>query len=562
MVFSISMPDLCSTTATELASHLRSSRALHREVSFSESDVGSIEDSLPLLAHADAMTLSGSDAAALLQQATRMLDANYAEAMTTMSDPERDLVLTMQTCVEQGPQEALRQVRPGTPAQTLALRAQAYLDATGAGDATDHARCIGMLDFLGKVVNNQFSEDHWRWAANFANAGVRTGLIVALTTVLRQLIGFELEKALQLGDAAFSSRELLGLSAMLLGSGLNLAGAMRDEINHTATLQSRLSRGSMAALSIGALMLASQIGEPSVLGASMSSIGVQTASYTLARDLMQLFFPLYDNAEINLGGTVVGAVSYSAAQIYISEAMDRFSPSSGAGRVMAVARSVPTAEKSMLAHVMQWFVAESNPAAVARTAATGEHAVADKVRRAISALQPDLAQDMTRGVLNAVVEVSDDLVRTGISRALQVRQAKAAAQAEALAEGRDPATSVAALPRELTDGLRLRLGMRMPNATQAADQFLNVGAMRTSAFEVIMGMAMSAAVAMEKTNLSAANQLHAVNAVVGVAAAMIYSSFVYVNVQAPAPAQNKASQEPTAATVLRRRCVSKAAATS
>ena len=555
MLFSASLPNVNNAILSQSSMRSCDQQPLHRQFSRSESDINRIEAGLPTSASSNLLQISGNEAAGLLQQASRLLDADYAESMAGLSCMERDLVLTTQTLVEQGAEPALKQTKAGEPARLLALKVQEYLDGDSEQNGTVHARAIGVLDFLGKVINNDFTGDHARWAANLANVAFRTGLIVALTTVVRQLVGFEIEKALQLGDATFSSREIIGFAAMLLGSGLNLAGALRDEINHTATTQSRLSRATMAALSVGALLIASQVGNPSVLSASMSSIGVQTASYTLARDLIQLFFPLHNNATINLGGTLAGGASYSAAQFVTGEAMERFAPSSGAGRVMAVARSVMNSGKAVFpAPMVEWFAEKvAVPAASANT-----YAVADRVHSAIRALQPDLKQDFTRGVLNAMAEVSDDLMRAGASRALDVKRNQAVARAQAMTQGGDPEAGVAELPREHTEGLRMRLSARLPNATQVADQFLNVSAMRTSAFEIIMGLAMSAAIALEQSSLSEANQAHAVNAVVAGAAALIYPSFVYVDVQSkPASADAKPGRDQLQETELRRRCVSK-----
>jgi hypothetical protein len=535
MLFSASLPDLRTACPHELTPAQASPNQWHRACSFSESDIASIEAGLLAQDVLAEPPLSGQQMAGLLQQALLGLDAEYAEAMQILSPPQQELVLTMQTLTEQGPAAAQAQSRPGTPAHTLARQAWAYLDERGHAGATTHERTLGVLDFLGKLINNRFDSDLGRSAANLVNVGVRTGLIVALTTTLRQIIGFELEKALQLGEASVEARELIGLSAMLLGAGLNLAGAVRDECNGTASARSRVARTTMAALSVGTLLLVSQVGTPSVLGTSASSVGVQMAAYTLSRDVLQLFFPLHDNSGINLGGTLIGGASYSVLQFLSGEAMNRWAPHSGAGWVM-------TSAAAGAENLTQWFAGQLDDAPETPSTASLPAYIVGRVNSAIGALMPDLRQDALRGGINAMVEVADDLVRGAVSRSIQVHQLKQATWGQALRHGENPASAVAALPREATEGLRIRLGARIPGAGQIADQLLTVTAMRTSAFEIIVGMGLSAATALQGTRLSAGSQAHAVNAVVALAATLIYPPLIYAGAQSPRPAASVSTQ--------------------
>ncbi|OXJ21514.1 hypothetical protein CFB82_41060 [Burkholderia sp. HI2714] len=490
----------------------------------------------------------------MLENAAKILDEYNGEVMYAMSCESRErpenleVALTLEEIAKHGADRGIERSAPGTPAHELAREAAAFLqdrqEAQGGAPLTARERAIAVMDFAGRIINNDFEGGLGRWAANGANVGIRTGLIVGLTTTLRQLIGFGIEKALQLGDAPMPAREVIGAAAMLLGPALNIAGLVRDEANHTATSQSRTARVAMLALSIGALLVASQTGEPSTLGSLMSSFGPQMASYTLARDLAQLFFPLNDNAPINLGSALAGGAAYSAVQFGVGEAMDSWAPSSGAGRVMGAAAAAARAPASAAAtteRMVEWFTSKPGSTSAAHASPVSAESVSDRVRSAIGSLQPDLAQDVTRGVLNATAEIFDDLVRPGISRALHVSQTQAAIRREALEEGRDPEAAVAALPREDTDGLRVRVAARMPNSTQVADQFLTTDAMRTSAFQTIMGIAMSAATALEETNLSSANQGHVINAVVAAVVALIYQPFLYAHAQRTPAALPEAS---------------------
>ncbi|WP_157652077.1 hypothetical protein [Burkholderia ubonensis] len=542
-----SLPNLSSIGGLN---DITKSSALNRSQSLSslsETDIGHIESSLAATARPKSVGIPARDAVHLLENAKKILDAYNADAMSAMPAEGEQVVLALQEIAELGADRGIE--RSGdTPVDELAREAAAFLldrqAAQGGEPLTGRERAIAVMDFAGRIINNDFEGGLGRWAANGVNVGIRTGLIVGLTTTLRQLIGFSIEKAYQLRDAPMPAREVIGAAAMLLGPALNIAGFARDEANHTATPQSRTARVAMLALSVGALIVASQTGEPSTLGSLMSSFGPQMASYTLARDLAQLFLPLNDNAPINLGGALAGGAAYSAVQFGVGEALDSWAPSSGAGRVMGAAAAAARPSASAAAtteRMVEWFTSEPGSTSAAHASLSSAESVSDRVRSAISSLQPDLAQDVTRGVLNAAAEIFDDLVRPGISRALHVSQTQAATRQQALAERGDPEAAVAALSREDTDGLRVRVAARVPSSTEVANQFLTTDAMRTSALQTIMGIAMSAATALENTNLSSANQGHVVNAVVAAVVALIYEPFLYAHAQRTPAALPEAS---------------------
>lgn len=500
-----------------------------------ESDIGHIESCLEAGTGPDRGAIPGADARCLLENVMRVLDAHNGDAMSEMSRESQDIALGIAGIAENGGDGGNPRLQPGAQTHAVIQQAAAFVQgrqqAQGAVPLTARERGIAVMDFVARVLANDFEEDSWRWAANAVNAGVRTGLIVGMTTTLRQLIGFSIEKALQLGDAPMPAREAIGIAAMLIGPGLNIAGFCRDELRDTATAQSRAARISMLALSIGALIMTSQTGNPSTLGASMSSFGPQVLAYTIARDLVQAFFPLDNNAPNNLGGSIAGSAVYSGVQFCVGEAVNAWAPSSGAGRVMAAAdaaaRSYTSAATGM-DRVVDWFAAQLDSSSAN---APDEESIRSRVHRALNDLCPDLTQDIVCGVLNATAEIIDDLVRPGISRALHVRQLRENVSLEAQAEGRSPKAAVAALSRQETEGLRLSVGPRWPDRTQVADQMLTTGAARTSAFQVIMGVTMSAANALTHTHLSPPVQERMVNAVAAATVFLIYQPFVYVHAQ-------------------------------
>lgn len=540
---SMSLPDLHALHAPNQV--LRSSTS-HVLISHT-TNIERIATDLAAHIRHDAPCISGKQATELLEGATRALDAYQAQMLDTLPHDGQQIVLTVEHLIAD-PAQALNRTQPGTASHVLAEEALSFFqerEATqGGAPLTSQERSIAMMDLLGawlrKTTNNEFEGNFGRWMANASNVGIRTGLIVGLTTTVRQLIGFGIEKASMLGDLAIPSRAAVGAAAMLLGPGLNLAGFIRDEINQTATVQSRGARVAMALLSAGAIVASAHVGDPSALSSLMSSFGPQMASYCLARDLAQAFFPLHDNAPINLEGTLAQTLLYGGVQMAVGEGMDALAPDSGAGYVMGAAAQAARARDASdaPASIMEnWFTHTADgPVTLTPAGQASTESIRDRVHDAVRALQPALGDDVMRGVLNASAEIADDLLRPGISRAIQVNRTQSTVRRQAIAEGRDPAAALAELPRAATEGLRVSVSARIPDRTQLANQLLTTNAMRTSAFEAIMGAAMTAASALGHTNLSAADQGHVINAVVAGMAALIYPPLIYAHAQRSAPA--------------------------
>ena len=182
-----------------------------------------------------------------------------------------------------------------------------------------------------------------------------------------------------------------------------------------------------------------------------------------------------------------------------------------------------------------WFTKQLGSSATSATPSSTP-SVADRVHDAVRALQPTLADDVKRGLLNTSAELFDDLVRPAISRAIQVSQTRRSVRNEALAEGHDPHAALAALPRDATEGLRVSTTARIPSRTQVANQFLTTNAMRSSFFESILGASLGAAVLLGKTSLSPENQGHLINAIVGGTVMVGYPAFLYAHAQRTPPA--------------------------
>ncbi|WP_223535028.1 hypothetical protein [Pseudomonas sp. GL-B-16] len=166
---------------------------------------------------------------------------------------------------------------------------------------------------------------------NLLNVAARTGLVVTLTTVLRQLVGFYVEKAIREGDSPEASRAWEVAAITMIGPAMSLMGAIRDECAGTASLQSRLGRVCMASITMGALFAAHLNGASS----NMLSGIINTNIYTVARDLANAFFPLQDNAgAASAGATGVTTVAFGTVQFLLAE-LGALMPLSGPGRYAA-----------------------------------------------------------------------------------------------------------------------------------------------------------------------------------------------------------------------------------
>jgi hypothetical protein len=491
------------------------------------SEIGMIEAGFPMCSRTDAESVFGREVALMLQGMVSSLDDGEL-SLEMLPCHEQDVVRAVQVFAAHGGADAVAQAPVGSPVHDLLQQMQAHASAGGSG-MTVHARSVAVLDFLGKLVNNEFKDDWARQGCNIALVSLRNGLIVGMSTVLRQLVGFEIERALYLHEQPYQSRELLAIAAMLLGPALNLAGALRDECTKSATLASRLSRVVLFALSIGSLFLTSQIGKPTVLGSGMAAIALQTNVYTLVRDLLQLLFPLQHNVVISAGGTVVGTASYSMAQLFAAEAMEAFAPSSGAGRVSSAVNAIQDAATTTESCMLEWFAAQLQVEADSHAALPREQIIRDNVRSAIIALRPDLMQDCIRGGINAVVEIADEMVRGNAHRQRNVRLLRQNTRERALKEGQDISAALAALGQEAVEGWRTRLSFQWPTSAAALDQFLDTCSARTSAFQVIVALAMTAAAALAETSLSERYQMHATNAVIMLVVAVIYGPFIYTH---------------------------------
>ncbi|WP_413735112.1 hypothetical protein ACL2XP_21070 [Sodalis sp. RH21] len=441
----------------------------------------------------------------------RNLDGLNSDLLSTLLPGDlhtaENMLANMEKLLHHGGETSLT-TRPGTAEHQLVMHLGYALRQHPAAGFLERGRI--MADFIGAVISNDYTlmaGNTARRMANVISVATRTGTIVALTTLLRQLIGFSVENNFRAYDAAssLSPRVVAAIASMLIGPGLNLAGAIRDERNGAATASSRASRIAMGLLSAGGLMLAIGYRPSTAMGPLMGSFCVQTAAYTLSRDLIQLFFPLHDNGGFNTTGLIFSSLFYGLAQWGLGELMEYFAPQSGAGYAMAQA---DRAEEQMT----NWAYAASITAA---------------------AIKPNLMHDLLRSALNSLAEIFDDLQRPALMRFFAGPQEAAAVRAEAvnLAGQAPPADGV----RIGMDRPRIGTGS-WPTAAQVADQFLTVNAMRTSMFEAIVSTALTVAAALDDTRLAKEDRALVVNSVIAGLVIIGYPGFIGANLsKAPCP---------------------------
>jgi hypothetical protein len=230
----------------------------------------------------------------------------------------------------------------GETAQSLISEVRIYVDGEGQSAATGNS---GLLQGA-RALNPQTRESRMQAVVaagiellesargtglNLLNIAERTGLVVALTTVLRQMVGYYVEQAIREGDSPEASQAWEVAAIAMIGPAMSLIGAIRDECAGTASTQSRLGRVCMASIMMGALIAAHLTGA----SASMLTSAVNTTIYTFSRDVSNAFFPLRDNAgPATNRATGVSTVAYGAVQFALAE-LDALMPLSGAGRYLA-----------------------------------------------------------------------------------------------------------------------------------------------------------------------------------------------------------------------------------
>lgn len=212
----------------------------------------------------------------------------------------------------------------------VAIRLQeAAADHPGNSPEAQQQRRIALIEFLCKVFNNEFESDAGRWAANLFNVGLRTWVVVTISTFVRDAVAFSVS-----GFIASDGKNVIpyaaGILAIILGPALNLLGGAISVHRHEANVPSIVSRTLLALMQLGAVLACYAMGSLNALATSMLSF----APYAIIRDCLNFIAPLSDNTtSLRLEGLLVSGVFYAGLQWGGGIAMAVLAPRSGAGSV-------------------------------------------------------------------------------------------------------------------------------------------------------------------------------------------------------------------------------------
>lgn len=353
---------------------------------------------------------------------------------------------------------------------------------------------------LGKLARNEFEGDLGRWASNLTIPMVRTGLVSGTLTVIRQLTGFILEKTLQTTAASPLTRSVMSTVAQSIGPILNVLGAIRDECNGTANLQTRMAR--LLTLTLSVLAFAAAATVPTALPA-LATFSSQMLFYTFAQDVVSLFCPTGDNAKANPGGTAVAGVLNGVLQFLSFTATNYIAPHSGPGYVMAQGNKPPENDTQGLAFQLSaWVGQQSNITPAAEPAA--------RTAQILDSLTPILAHDAWRGTFNGVADAAGQLFMGEVMHAFQ--------------------------PNPSEKGFRINsLTVQVPTREQVANQFLSTDAIRTSVGQIIMAVVIAGSRYLSNLPISKEVVDHIVNTLVAAVVFAVRPSTVYVNARNPTP---------------------------
>jgi hypothetical protein len=349
---------------------------------------------------------------------------------------------------------------------------------------------------LGKLARNEFEGDLGRWASNLTISTVRTGLVTGTLTVLRQLIGFAVEKALQSNAASPLTRSVIGGIALAIGPVLNTLGAIRDECNGTANAETRLARLAAFALSIAAF--AAAVSVPTVLPA-LASFGPQMAFYTFAQDLVNLFCPTKDNTTANANGTAATGALNGALQFLSFTGMNYTAPHSGPGYVMTQSREpLPPETEGLAFQLASWVEQQAGMTLDANLS------VEARANQIVESLVPVLGHDVLRGVFNAGADVAGQVFGGELTHFFQ--------------------------PNASEQGYRLDpLALRTPTGEQALDQLLSTDAIRTSTGQTVYGILISTSRYFATLPIPKETVDHIANLIIAAVFFVARGSSVYIN---------------------------------
>lgn len=217
-------------------------------------------------------------------------------------------------------------------------------------------RRSALMDFLCTVFNNEFESDYGRWASNIIIAACRTGVLVALWTLMRDGISFEVAKASKLsGDQG--ALDIPAVAAIAMAPVLNVMGGLSSYAQGTLNWHSGISRLALLAFNLSALA-ACYVAIPSAATAT-NVVGNGLYAYIIynaLRDLANMFFPIRDNlTSLPVRAVGLSAVFYSIFQWAFGVPMSLTAPHAGSGALPQAIGNATVSREALAAAKFDWW---------------------------------------------------------------------------------------------------------------------------------------------------------------------------------------------------------------
>ncbi len=255
----------------------------------------------------------------------RLTDAITAEWLDMLSLAEQDRIVSFSDSVKNsvGQQGEAPSLAGDERLLPVILELRERLDP----DATHGERVLVASEVLAAALPSGSISD------NGTDAFMRTAIITAIATLIRTGV----EQGINAQDPGDTAKRIITSAAILMGSGLNLAGAVRDEYNGRATASSRIGRVSIAVFQLTTMgvLLYQAYSDPGMAKKAAVQMA-KVASYTLTRDTAQLFWPLADNAPLNIRGLAASTVSYATLQFVMNFVVSKIQSSFGSSIIPAM----------------------------------------------------------------------------------------------------------------------------------------------------------------------------------------------------------------------------------
>ncbi|GEM_PF-1646981 len=173
-----------------------------------------------------------------------------------------------------------------------------------------------------------------RYLHNAKNICIRSVLCVALPTLLRQIVAYEVESLLVTTPNSQDMRFILAAFAGTLPLVLNLAGGVREYVQGTATVLSSLSRAFTICVSTAAMIAAASTGALAGLAPTLMSF----QAYSFLREGAQSIFRINSHAPMQAASTLGAATLYFPNQVAVSLSMSAIASPSGSAAALQHAR--------------------------------------------------------------------------------------------------------------------------------------------------------------------------------------------------------------------------------